>query len=239
MNDLKPLLALLNTTFNDEKLLHQALVHRSSLNEYKNNFKFSNERLEFLGDAVLELWTSQVLYQKFPDFDEGQMTNLRSLIVRTENLASIALSLKIGDYIYLSKGEGGHGGRLNISILADTLEAIIGAIYIDKGQSAANIFLDQILKNSIDELSNKNQYKDPKSIFQELAQAKQGITPNYKVISEDGPDHNKKFISGAYIGNKLIAEGQGSSKQKAEEQAAINATQELNKPTITKSTISK
>lgn len=227
MTDLKPLLALLNITFNDEKLLHQALVHRSSLNEYKNSFSVSNERLEFLGDAVLELWTSQILYQKFPEFDEGQMTNLRSLIVRTENLADIALRLKIGDYIYLSRGEGGHGGRLNISILADTLEAIIGAIYIDGGQASADIFLNHILKNSIDDLSNKNQYKDPKSIFQEIAQAKQGITPNYKVISEDGPDHSKKFISGAYIGNKLIAQGEGNSKQKAEESAAINATQLL------------
>ncbi len=227
MTDLKPLLKLLNISFNDEKLLHQALVHRSSLNEFKNTFTTSNERLEFLGDAVLEQWTSQILYHKFPNFNEGQMTNLRSLIVRTQNLADIALSLKIGNYINLSKGEETHGGRLNISILADTLEAIIGAIYLDGGQVASDTFLSQILQSSIDNFSLKTEYKDPKSIFQEIAQSKQGTTPNYQVISQTGPDHNKKFISAAYIGDKLIAQGEGNSKQKAEEQAAINATTEL------------
>lgn len=224
MTDLKPLLKLLNVSFNEEKLLHQALVHRSSLNEFKNTFTTSNERLEFLGDAVLELWTSNTLYHKFPQFNEGQMTNLRSLIVRTQNLADIALSLKIGDYINLSKGEETHGGRLNISILADTLEAIIGAVYLDGGQLVVDTFLNQILQKSIDDFSIKNQYKDPKSVFQEIAQAKQGITPNYRVIQENGPDHDKKFVSGAYVGDKLIAQGEGNSKQKAEEQAAINAT---------------
>lgn len=224
MNNLKSLLKQLNTSFNDEKLLHQALVHRSSLNELKNTFTTSNERLEFLGDAVLELWTSNILYHKFPDFAEGQMTNLRSLIVRTENLASIALSLKIGDYIYLSRGEETHGGRQNISILADTLEAIIGAIYLDGGQPTVDTFLNHILQSSINNFSLKTEYKDPKSIFQEIAQRKQGITPNYRIISQNGPDHDKKFVSGAYIGDKLMAKGEGNSKQKAEEAAAINAT---------------
>lgn len=227
MNDLKPLLKLLNISFNDEKLLHQALVHRSSLNEFKNTFSTSNERLEFLGDAVLELWTSNTLYHKFPDFAEGQMTNLRSLIVRTENLASIALSLKIGDYIYLSRGEETHGGRQNISILADTLEAIIGAIYLDGGQAVVDNFLNLIFQNSLDDFSSKTEYKDPKSVFQEIAQREQGITPNYKIIQENGPDHDKKFVSGAYLNDKLIAQGEGNSKQKSEEQAAINATQAL------------
>jgi len=229
MTDLKPLLKLLDISFNDEKLLNQALVHRSSLNELKNTFTTSNERLEFLGDAVLELWTSNALYLRFSDFNEGQMTNLRSLIVRTENLASIALSLKIGDYIYLSRGEETHGGRKNLSILADTLEAIIGALYLDGGQEVVNQFLQNILKNSIDELSTKSQYKDPKSIFQEIAQSQEGITPNYQIISQIGPDHDKQFTSGAYIGDKLIAQGSGNSKQKAEEQAAINATVALTK----------
>ena len=227
MNDLAPLLKLLNISFNDENLLQHALVHRSSLNEYKNNFSVSNERLEFLGDAVLELWTSQILYSRFPDMNEGQMTNLRSLIVRTENLAKVCLDLKIGDYIYLSRGEETHGGRTNISILADTLEAIIGAIYLDGGQSIVNDFLSFALNKSIDDLSGKSQYKDPKSVFQEIAQAREGITPNYQIISQDGPDHDKKFVSGAYIGDKLIAQGEGNSKQKAEEAAAINATQSL------------
>lgn len=227
MTDLKPLLKLLNIKFNDENLLQQALVHRSSLNEVKNTFKNSNERLEFLGDAVLELWTSNFLYQKFPHFNEGQMTNLRSLIVRTENLASIALGLKIGDYIYLSRGEASHNGKNNISILADTLESIIGAIYLDGGQVHVDTFLNQILASSINNLSSKSQYKDPKSVFQEIAQSSQSITPNYKIISQDGPDHDKKFICGAYLGDKLISKGEGNSKQKAEEQAAINATQAL------------
>lgn len=227
MTDLQPLLKILNVEFHDEKLLAQALVHRSSLNEYKNSFNFSNERLEFLGDAVLELWTSNLLFLRFPEFNEGQMTNLRSLIVRTENLASIALDLKIGDYIYLSRGEETHGGRKNISILADTLEAIIGAIYLDGGYTAIDTFLDRILKDCIDKLSVKNEYKDPKSVFQELSQLKEGITPNYQILSQTGPDHDKIFIAGAYIGDRLIAQGEGNSKQKAEEQAAINATQAL------------
>lgn len=227
MNDLKPLLKLLNISFTDKNLLQQALVHRSSLNEYKNNFSVSNERLEFLGDAVLEQWTSQILYNRFPQMNEGQMTNLRSLIVRTENLAKICMDLKIYDYIYLSKGEETHGGRSNISILADTFEAIIGAIYLDGGQTTVDKFLQQTLDESIDQLSGKSQYKDPKSVFQEIAQAKQGITPNYQIISQDGPDHDKKFVSGAYIGDKLIASGSGNSKQKAEEAAALNATQAL------------
>lgn len=227
MNDLKPLLKLLDISFNDEKLLHQALVHRSSLNEFKNVFDSSNERLEFLGDAVLELWTSNTLYSLFPDKNEGQMTNLRSLIVRTENLADIALHHKIGNYIYLSHGEETHGGRQNISILADTLEAIIGAIYIDGGQTVVDTFLSKILQSSIDNFSIKTEYKDPKSIFQEIAQSREGITPNYQIISQNGPDHDKKFVSGAYIGDKLIAQGEGNSKQKAEENAAIEATKEL------------
>ncbi|MFA7300937.1 MAG: ribonuclease III [Candidatus Shapirobacteria bacterium] len=229
MTDLKPLLKQLNISFNDEKLLNQALVHRSSLNELKNTFTTSNERLEFLGDAVLELWTSNALYLRFPDFNEGQMTNLRSLIVRTENLAAIALSLKIGDYIYLSRGEETHGGRKNISILADTLEAIIGAVYLDAGQITVDNFLSQILQKSIDDFSVKNQYKDPKSVFQEISQSQQGVTPNYQIMSQIGPDHDKQFTSGAYIGDKLIAQGTGNSKQKAEEQAAINATKTLTK----------
>jgi len=224
MTDLKPLLKILNVSFKDENLLAQALVHRSSLNEYKNSFTFSNERLEFLGDAVLELWTSNALFFRFPEFNEGQMTNLRSLIVRTENLASIALDLKIGDYIYLSRGEETHGGRKNISILADTLEAIIGAVYLDGGHEVVDAFLDHILKDCIDKLSVKNEYKDPKSVFQELSQLKEGITPNYQILSETGPDHDKVFTAGAYIDKKLIAQGEGNSKQKAEEQAAINAT---------------
>lgn len=232
MNNLTSLLKIININFKDEKLLQQALVHRSSLNESKNNFSISNERLEFLGDAILEQWTSKILYNRFPDMNEGQMTNLRSLIVRTENLAKIMLDLKITSYIYLSRGEETHGGRLNLSILADTFEAIIGSIYLDGGQDLVDTFLSNTLTKSIDELSGKSQYKDPKSVFQEIAQAKEGITPNYQIISQDGPDHDKKFVSGAYIGNKLISTGKGNSKQKAEEQAAINATQELTKPTI-------
>jgi ribonuclease-3 len=155
------------------------------------------------------------------------MTNLRSLIVRTENLASIATHLKIGDYIYLSKGEETHKGRQNMSILADTFEAIIGAIYIDSNQENVNTFLDNTLGDSINALSTKNQYKDPKSVFQEISQSEQGITPNYQIISESGPDHDKKFTSGAYLKDKLVATGDGNSKQKSEEQAAINATKTL------------
>jgi len=223
--DLNQLQKILKIKYKDSSLLDQALVHRSSLNESKNKFSESNERFEFLGDAVLELWSSTILFSEFPRLAEGELTNLRSLIVRTENLAQVATDLNLGSYLYLSRGEETHGGRLNVSILADSLEALIGALYLDRGFLATSKILDKIFAQSIKNLSSKTHYKDPKSLFQEIAQAKVGTTPQYQIISETGPDHDKIFEAGVYVDNKLITSGNGNSKQKAEEAAAINAIQ--------------
>ncbi|MFA6007186.1 MAG: ribonuclease III [Candidatus Shapirobacteria bacterium] len=214
--------------FQDPQKLTLALTHRSFLNENRQ-LKASNERYEFLGDAILEYWSSQKLFTLFPEFDEGQMTNLRSLIVCTQNLAEVGAKFKLGDYILLSHGEEKHGGRDNISLLADTFESLIGAIQLDSGYEAVDQFLNKFLNESIATLSQKNIYKDPKSLFQEIAQSQQGITPHYEILSENGPDHQKIFEVGVYLDKELIAKGSGNSKQKAEEDAALKATEILNK----------
>jgi len=214
--------------FKDPRYLLLALTHRSYLNENKQ-LKSSNERVEFLGDAILEYWVSQKLYSLFPDFDEGQLTNLRSLIVCTENLADISASFDLGSFILLSRGEATHNGRQNISLLADTFESLIGAIHLDQGYPAVEKFLDRFLDKNIQALSKKNIYKDAKSLFQEIAQSKRGVTPKYQLLSESGPDHQKIFKIGVYLGDQLIASGKGNSKQKAEEDAATRAILILNK----------
>ncbi len=214
--------------FKNPQFLILALTHRSYLNENRQ-LKSSNERVEFLGDAILEYWVSQKLYSLFPDFDEGQLTNLRSLIVCTENLADISSSFNLGSFILLSRGEDSHDGRLNISLLADTLESLIGAIHLDQGYKATEKFLNRFFDKNIKTLSQKNIYKDAKSLFQEIAQSKRGITPSYQLISQSGPDHQKIFKIGLYLDEKLIATGQGNSKQKAEEGAATKATTLLRK----------
>lgn len=221
--DLKPLQQLIGITFNDPNILNHALIHRSYLNENKTAHLESNERLEFLGDAVLELWSSETLYLLFPDYPEGKLTNLRSLIVCTQNLSKVAAEFNLGQYILLSHGEETHQGRLNQSILADTFESIIGAIYLDSGINNVNKFLNKFLLPSLKNISRSTNLKDPKSFFQEIAQAKEGITPHYLTEKESGPDHQKSFVVGVYLDKKLIATGEGNSKQKAEEAAAINA----------------
>jgi ribonuclease-3 len=224
MNKIDELQEKITFYFKDPQKLLLALTHRSYLNENRQLLE-SNERYEFLGDAILEYWSSQKLFTLFPKFDEGQMTNLRSLIVCTQNLAEVGAKFKLGDYILLSHGEEKHGGRDNISLLADTFESLIGAIHLDSGYEAVDQFLNQFLNDSIDTLSQKNIYKDPKSLFQEIAQSKRGITPHYQILSESGPDHQKIFEVGVYINEELIASGSGNSKQKAEEDAATKASQ--------------
>jgi len=214
--------------FKNLELLNQALVHRSYLNENKSLKLQSNERFEFLGDAILELWTTEHLFTAFPSYTEGVLTNLRSLIVCTQNLALVANDIKLGDYVLLSRGEEAHQGRSNQSILADTLESLIGAIYLDQGIKSVDKFLTKYLIPSIEIVSSQKVFKDPKSQFQEIAQSKKGVTPHYVTVSESGPDHQKSFVVAAYIGEDLIAKGSGNSKQKAEEAAAIAATNSLN-----------
>jgi ribonuclease-3 len=228
MDKINELQQKIKVKFKNPELLLLALTHRSYLNENRQ-LKSSNERVEFLGDAILEYWVSQKLYLLFPDFDEGQLTNLRSLIVCTENLADISSSFDLGSFILLSRGEATHSGRQNISLLADTLESLIGAIHLDQGYKSTEKFLNRFFNKNIKSLSEKNIYKDPKSLFQEIAQSKKGITPKYQLISQSGPDHQKIFKIGLYLDEKLIATGKGNSKQKAEEDAATRAILVLNK----------
>jgi len=226
--NLQDLQTKINYVFKDEKKLEKALTHRSYLNENRELKLQSNETYEFLGDSILEFWISDQLFNKFPQFDEGDLTNLRSLVVCTQNLALISEKIGLGNYLLLSKGEERHGGRTNQSILADSFEALLGSIYLDGGTTPAFKFLKANLNSSVDDLSKKQVYKDPKSLFQEIAQSKRGITPKYQTISESGPDHLKVFEVGVYIGDELIATGSGNSKQKAEEDASIKATKIFN-----------
>lgn len=218
----------LGIKFKQTKHLAQAMIHRSFLNENRKKSIKSNERYEFLGDAVLELWTSNTIFHLFPNFPEGKLTNLRSLVVCTQNLCQVARSINLGQYIRLSKGEEANGGRDNSSILADTFESLIGAIYLDSGFTATADFLKKTIHPGLLELSRQKIYKDPKSLFQELAQAKKGITPQYKTISTTGPDHQKIFKVGAFLNDQLIATGTGKSKQIAAENASDKATKKLN-----------
>lgn len=217
------LITMIDLKFNNPELLDLALTHRSSLNE-SHPLKQSNERLEFLGDAILELWVSDYLYHHFPNDPEGKLTNLRSQIVRTENLAKVSTLFNLGQHIHLSHGEETHGGRENISILADTFESILGAIYLDQGQKAVDNFLNKYLLPGIEVISQQKNIKDPKSNFQEIAQEQRGITPHYQTLFESGPDHQKIFEVGVYLDDIQIATGTGASKQKAEEAAANAAS---------------
>lgn len=218
-NSLDKLEQTLGINFKDKKLLLDAVTHRSFLNENAESIQ-SNERLEFLGDAVLELLVSDYLFKRFTDFPEGKLTNLRSAIVNTKTLGEIGKTLKFGDYLRLSKGEEAGGGRTNSSLLADVFEAVLGAIFIDQGIEVAKKFLDKQLYPQTSEILSIGIYNDYKSMLQEKAQEKFRITPTYEVIKEEGPDHNKTFYSKVLIGDKKLGEGKGKSKQEAEQDAA-------------------
>jgi ribonuclease-3 len=211
----------INVDFTDKGLIEKAFIHRSFVNESGQKNLEHNERIEFLGDAVLELSATNFLYRKFPEKKEGEMTALRSALVNTDSLEKHAEKLNMGDYLSMSKGEKtSTKGRGHI--LANTFEAVIGAIYLDQGFDAADDFLKKNLLNYIDEVMEKNIHRDPKSFFQEEAQERTGFTPEYKVIKQIGPDHDRVFISGVFLGEEEVAQGEGSSKQKAEIDAARN-----------------
>lgn len=210
-------------TFKDKELIDRAFVHKSYLNEYKNKDIESNERLEFLGDAVLELVVTEFLYKTYPHKDEGVLTNWRSALVKGENLARIAKELELGQYLYLSKGEEKSDGRKKNYILGNTVEAVIGAIYLDQGYIESHKFIDEFVLQNLEEILEKGLHIDAKSNFQELSQEYTGVTPDYIVVSDKGPDHDKEFVMAVVIGEKKIAKGKGSSKQKAAENAARNA----------------
>lgn len=209
--------------FVNSELIDAAFVHKSYINEHKDRKKEHNERLEFLGDAVLELVVTDFLYKNFPTKGEGVLTNWRAALVQGKHLAEIAIQLDLGVYLYLSRGEERSGGRKKNYILANTLEALIGAIYLDKGYETAHEFIGNFILNKLTSILEQGLHIDAKSRFQEICQEFLNITPEYRVIKEDGPDHDKVFTMGAYIGEELIAEGEGSSKQKAEQMAATAA----------------
>lgn len=216
----------IGTKFRDRKLLDTVFIHRSYVNETHNRNVTHNERLEFLGDAVLELVVTEFLYKNY-DHPEGELTNWRSALVRGENLAKIASDLELGKYLYLSKGEEKSGGRHKNYLLANTLEALIGAIYLDRNYNSAKKFITSFVIKYLEPIIAAKLHVDAKSLFQEIAQEKLTITPKYNLISEIGPDHQKIFRMGAFLEEKLIATGEGNSKQKAELQAAENALKAL------------
>lgn len=211
--------------FTDKQLFEQALTHRSWINE-NPGIRDMNERLEFLGDAVLEYIVSKELYERLPDKEEGFLTSLRANIVNTKNLALLAQKMNIGDEIFLSKGEDAGGGRKNASLLADTVEAILGAIYLDQGINKAEEF---VINNLLDDLDKKLEepLKDPKSRLQEKVQADGYQTPKYEVVKQEGPDHSKSFTIAVIVGGKQMAQGTGSSKALGEQQAALNALEKI------------
>lgn len=220
MKDSKTLEKKIGIKFRNEGLLTEALTHRSYLNENPKWPVPHNERLEFLGDAVLELVVSEDLYRLFPTYAEGELTSHRAALVNYIMLAQVAKEIELGNFLYLSKGEAKDTGRARDVILANALESLIGAIYSDQGYAAAQEFILKFVMPHLAEVQEKELYRDAKSSLQEIAQEKLKVTPSYKVLKEMGPDHAKIFVVGLYFGDKLIAKGQGPSKQEAEVEAA-------------------
>lgn len=208
--------------FKNIDLLQQAFVHRSYLNENKDFHLDHNERLEFLGDACLELIVTDYLYNNFPN-PEGELTNWRAALVRGAMISQIAKKLGYEDHLLLSRGEAKSTGRARELILANTFEAVLGAVYLDKGYKSADKLVKKFLIPRLPEILDKKLYNDPKSMFQEIVQEKTGITPNYKLEHEEGPDHAKIFTMAIFVGDKKITTGQGYSKQIAEQEAAQKA----------------
>ena len=223
---LEELQANIGITFNDINLLRKAFVHRSHLNESKE-FQESNERLEFLGDAVLSFVTSQYLYTTYPDFPEGTLTNIRSTLVKTKSLSTVATELNLGTLLLLSRGEESSGGRSNESLLADCFEALLGALFLDQGIEVVKQFLVRWLLGKTEAIIKTKSYVDFKSLLQEITQEKTKISPIYRVTKSEGPDHNKTFWVEVVARDTVLGAGVGKSKQEAEQKAAQNA---LEKP---------
>lgn len=207
---------------NNQKLFQEAFTHRSYLNEAKQKIA-SNERLEFLGDSILSFVVSNYLFENYPHFDEGTLTNIRSLMVNTRSLSSLASELEMGKLLKLSKGEEESKGRENETLLENSFESFVGALFLDQGIEAVKVFLEKVLLNKIQELIKKKTFKDPKSILQEMVQARKNSSPIYRVLEEKGPAHLKTFRVGVYINGALAGVGVGKSKQIAESLAAQSA----------------
>lgn len=223
MKDFLSLEKKLNLKFKNKNLLIQAFVHRSFLNENPGFKIHHNERLEFLGDAILEQVVTEYLYRNYPDKSEGELTAWRAALVNAKMLEKIARRLGFNDFLLLSSGEKKEEGKARQYILANAFEAFLGALYLDQGIDSCKNFIEKHIIKELSEIIEKGLYKDAKSFFQEKAQEESGITPVYKVIKEWGPDHAKHFLIGVYLDKKLIAQGEGFSKQEAEEQAAKKA----------------
>jgi len=213
--DFKEFEKLVGINFKDKNLLKQAFLHRSYLNENRGVNLEHNERLEFLGDAVLELVVTDFLFRKFPEKAEGDLTAYRSALVNTVTLSSVAASLRMSDFLLLSKGESKDTGRARQYILANTFEALTGALYIDRGYKVAESFIGKNILPLIDEVIEKRLWQDDKSHFQEMSQEKVNFTPSYKTLREEGPDHDRHFVVGVFLGDENVAEGEGKSKQDA------------------------
>lgn len=225
-DDFEKLQSILRIKFNDLNLLSQAFIHRSYLNEVKTNTT-SNERLEFLGDSILSLIVSNYLFLQRSNDSEGELTNLRAYIVKTKSLAEAAKKLNLGNYLRLSKGEGLSGGQNNPQLLANTFEALLGAIFLDLGIEAAKEVIEQTLLSLFEKEIKSGPPKDSKSLLQETVQEKFKESPVYRIIQTKGPDHAKEFVVGVYVKGKEMGKGEGSSKQVAEEVAAQEALEKL------------
>lgn len=209
--------------FKDARLIEAAFTHRSYLNEHRESGREHNERLEFLGDAVLELAVTEFLFAKYPEKPEGDLTAYRAALVNTQSISEAAQKLGMNDFMLLSRGEAKDTGRARQIILANAFEALIGALYLDQGYVAALDFISKQLFHKTDDVVARRLWQDAKSRFQELVQEKVGVTPSYQLLNQSGPDHDKTFVVGAFIGNEKIAAGEGRSKQEAEQAAAEKA----------------
>lgn len=210
----------IGVVFKNKDLLAQAFIHRSFLNENPRTGLEHNERLEFLGDAVLELAVTDFLYRTYPESPEGELTSYRAALVNANTMAEVAQEINMNEYLFLSRGEAKDTGKARLYILANAVEALIGAMYLDQGYAVTENFIERTLYSRAAEVVKKKLWRDSKSLVQEKAQEHVGVTPAYKVVRETGPDHDKHFTIGIFFGGEKIAEGRGHSKQEAEQEAA-------------------
>lgn len=225
--DLTQLEKLIGVEFKNRNLLKEALTHRSYLNENPRWPIPHNERLEYLGDAVLELATTEFLFGNYPNYQEGQLTSLRAALVNYQMLSKIAREISLENFLFLSKGEMKDVGKARDVILANAIESLLGAVYLDQGYEVAKKLVKKLVLRHLDEVLEKGLYRDSKSLLQELVQDKFKMTPTYRVLKESGPDHQRNFLVGAFMGEELLGEGNGTSKQEAESQAAEAALNKL------------
>jgi ribonuclease-3 len=226
-NGLAQLQAALGLQFDDKSILEQAFVHRSYLNENLGFHLQSNERLEFLGDSVIGFVVAEYLFRLFPTLSEGVLTSLRAAVVRAETLANVASRLQLGDYLFLGRGEESSGGRTRTGLLASTYEALVGAVLIDQGFEAARRFITSTLQNELARVVRDSAAKDAKSRLQEITQAKWQLTPSYRTVGAEGPDHHRVFTVEVIVGERVLGNGTGSTKRAAEQQAAATALEQL------------